>query len=240
MRGSRPRQSLPRLAIPAENSSSSVDPCAPAPATVTRRAPARFNARAHAAAEAPVVKTSSTSKMRIPSSRTFSTTNAPATFTRRLALVSPACGVVALRRVTDRFRTGTFHRFAISRRQQFRLIEAALPSPQPMQRHRDDQIELLLARQRDRHQVSEHARQGLHAAVLKKMNQLAQRAFVRSVRVDRVESGKPQPAQRAAAVFIQRKAIQERSPAGCAEKLSVQRSGLAQDKRLHTGIRETS
>src|ERR1700722_16899122 len=72
------------------------------------------------------------------------------------------------------------------------------------------------------------------------MNQLAQRAFVRSIRIHRVESRQPQPAQRAAAIFIQRKVIQEGRAAGDAEKLGRERLRIAQASPAYRNPRNTA
>jgi len=58
------------------------------------------------------------------------------------------------------------------------------------------------------------------------MDQLPQRAFVGSVGIHRVETPESQPAQRAAAGFIQRKAVDERHSAGDAEIFHDQRRWL--------------
>ena len=65
------------------------------------------------------------------------------------------------------------------------------------------------------------------------MNQLAQRAFVGTIRIHRVEPREPQPAQRATAAFIQREVVQERSPARDAEEFRVERLRIAQAPRAY-------
>ena len=60
------------------------------------------------------------------------------------------------------------------------------------------------------------------------MDQLAQRAFVRTEAVSRVKAAKPAPAQRATAFGIQREAIEKRRPATDAEEFRDQRLRLPQ------------
>src|SRR5579863_4793846 len=72
------------------------------------------------------------------------------------------------------------------------------------------------------------------------MNQLAQRAFIRPIRIHRVEPRQPQPAQRAASVFIQRKAIQEGRAAGDAEKLGRERLRIAQAPPAYRNARNAA
>jgi hypothetical protein len=60
------------------------------------------------------------------------------------------------------------------------------------------------------------------------MDQLTQRAFVRSVGIYGVEAAQTHPAQRAASGFIEGKAVDERHTAGGAEVLGNQRGGFGQ------------
>ena len=60
------------------------------------------------------------------------------------------------------------------------------------------------------------------------MNQPLQRAFVRPVGIHRIEADETQPAQRAAAGFIERKCVDERRPAGHAEIFGDQWLRVAQ------------
>ena len=62
----------------------------------------------------------------------------------------------------------------------------------------------------------------LHLAVLVEVDQLAQRAFVGSEAVGRVETAQAAAAQRAAAFGIQRKRVLKRRPATDAEELRAQ------------------
>ena len=197
----------------------------------TCAAPARFNTRAHALAVAPVVTTSSTSSTRIPSS------GRPRAIWKR----SAAC-CAAFRIGKPGLRTRGFlpanhipHRniplLPDFPRQKIGLIESALPLLEPVQRHRNDHVEARLARQRLRQKPSKGPRQRPHATVLEQMNQLPQRAFIGSVGIHRIEALQSQPAQRAAAGFIQRKAIDERHPAGHAEIFRDQRHGFRQAAR---------
>lgn len=111
-------------------------------------------------------------------------------------------------------------------RQKLGLIESAVPSAAPVQRHRDDHIELLLAWNRPGQKIPERPRQGPHAVVFKKMNQLAERALVGPIRISCVKPGKPQPAQRALAVLIERRAIQKRRAARTTKVLGIQWFGV--------------
>jgi hypothetical protein len=65
-------------------------------------------------------------------------------------------------------------------RQQLGLIESALPSLSPMQGQGNNDIETLLAGQRTRQQPSQRRGERLDAAVLEKMNQLAQFVLIES------------------------------------------------------------
>jgi hypothetical protein len=94
-------------------------------------------------------------------------------------------------------------------RQKFGLVEPALPSLAPMQGHGHDDIETLFPRQGARQQPSQRRRQRLNAAVLEKVNQLAQFVFVESERVRRVEPSDTSAAQCAPSLIVERKAAQE-------------------------------
>ena len=83
--------------------------------------------------------------------------------------------------------------------QQFRLVESALPLPPPVQRHRHDGIEALIARQGGRQEIRERPRQRLDRVVLEQVDQLAQRAFIGAEAIRRVKTAKAAAAQRAAA-----------------------------------------
>ena len=117
--------------------------------------------------------------------------------------------------------------------QELRLIEAALPAPAPVQRHRRDGVELPVPRQGIGEQAAQRLRQPPHATVLEKMDQLAQRAFVRSVTIRFVETALPVAAEHAAALGIERKAVQKRRPAVETEELGAQRRRLAQASGAH-------
>ena len=75
----------------------------------TRAAPARFSTLAQASAVAPVVITSSTTTMRFSRNVPFAavTRNAPATFLRRCAAVSPTWAWVRLTLASRKQSTGT-------------------------------------------------------------------------------------------------------------------------------------
>jgi hypothetical protein len=98
--------------------------------------------------------------------------------------------------------------------EQVGLIKSALPAFKPMQGHRHDEIEALVKRKGPSQKLAERCSQRTHAGVLEQMNQLPQSAFVRSVRVDCVETLQPQAAQHTPPGFIQRKLVYERSAAG--------------------------
>jgi hypothetical protein len=70
------------------------------------------------------------------------------------------------------------------------------------------------------------------------MNQLPQRIFIGAERVDRIEPGQAQAAQRASALFIQRKLIQEGSLAIDAKIIRVQRCRLTQTLRAYRDSRD--
>ena len=103
-------------------------------------------------------------------------------------------------------------------RQQFRLIESALPLAPPVQRHRHNGIEALVPRQGRSQQVAQRPRQGRDPAVFKEMDQSRRDAFVGAEAIGRVKTAKAAAAQSAAAFGIQRKAILKWRPATDAEK----------------------
>ncbi len=113
--------------------------------TSTAPAPPRRRVRAQAETVAPVVRTSSTSSTRRPSSRALRaglTAKAPATLRRRWAgLKRPWEGVWRRRRRQvgdDRDPGAAAERLG----QQRRLVETPVEQPQPVQRHRRDQVGL--------------------------------------------------------------------------------------------------
>ena len=87
------------------------------------------------------------------------------------------------------------------------LVEAALPTPSPMQGQGNNQIETLLTRQRGTEKSSQRFCERSNAAVLKNMDQLAQNAFISTEGVSGVISAEPGAAQTATALFIQWKRI---------------------------------
>lgn len=109
-------------------------------------------------------------------------------------------------------------------RQQFRLIEAALPAAMPVHRNRNHQIVSGIYRQCPLQQFRQRSSQRPHFGVFKKMDQLAQRAFVEAETDRAVEAARAGAAQRADALCIQRKTILERGVAGSAKVLCFKRS----------------
>jgi hypothetical protein len=95
-----------------------------------------------------------------------------------------------------------------------------------MERHRNYDVKRGFARQRLVQKPSKRPSKGSHAAVLEQVDQLPQRAFVGSIRIDRVEAPQSQTAQSAAAGFVQGEAIDERHPAGRTEIFRDQWLGL--------------
>ena len=81
-------------------------------------------------------------------------------------------------------------------------------------------------------------RQGVNLVVLEQVNQLAQRAFIRSVRIHRVEPRESQAAQRAAAGLIEWEGIHKGRPACDAEVFGNQRLGIAQTPCAHRNARD--
>src|SRR5258707_1183732 len=73
-------------------------------------------------------------------------------------------------------------------RQQFGLVEAALPTPAPMQRNRNDPIELLMARQSRNQQPPQRSCQRMNPIVFIKLNQPPQFALVRAIRISGIEA----------------------------------------------------
>ena len=158
--------------------------------SATLAAPARFRARAQAAAVDPVVITSSIRQNPLP----LNPPRPPAPEGSRhiaapLVLLSPACVAVARARPSAAI-TGTPRAARQAAGQQFRLVEPALPLPPPVQRHRHDGIETLFARQRVHQQVGQRIRQRADPAVLVQVDQLAQRAFVGAERIGRIKTAK--------------------------------------------------
>ena len=78
-----------------------------------------------------------------------------------------------------------------------------------MQRHGNNDIETLLARQCTRQQPSQRRSKRLDTAVFEQVDQLAEFVFIESERVRRVEPSHASAAQRAAPLIVQREAAQE-------------------------------
>ena len=158
--------------------------------SATLAAPARFRARAQAAAVDPVVITSSTSRMRFPRTRSGRRQRkAAVTLRRRMVLLRPAC--VAVARARPRApSTGMPVRRDEPAGQQLRLVESAGPAAPPVQRHRHDDVEALVARQGVRQQVGQRMRQRANALVLEQVDQLPQRAVISPERIGRVKTTK--------------------------------------------------
>jgi hypothetical protein len=102
-------------------------------------------------------------------------------------------------------------------RQQLRLVEAALPSPPPVERHGHDRIEPLVARQRRGQEIGERAREGRNFGVFEEVNEFAEDALVRTEAISRIKTAKAAAAQRAAAFGIEREAISKWCAATYAE-----------------------
>jgi hypothetical protein len=93
------------------------------------------------------------------------------------------------------------------------LIEASLEFLSPMQRHGDDDIELLFARQSAAKQGSKARSQWHDPAILKYMDQAAKSAIVFTVCVNGIEASESVAAKRASPVRIERGRIQKWSAA---------------------------
>jgi hypothetical protein len=108
-------------------------------------------------------------------------------------------------------------------REQFRLVEASVPEPAPMQRNRRHGVEPVIARHGGCQQISQGALQRPDPAVLVEMNQLPKGAFVSPKTVSRIKTAEPIATEGATALFIQRKAVLKWSAATAAEEFRVQR-----------------
>ncbi len=95
-----------------------------------------------------------------------------------------------------------------------------------MQRHGHHDVENLIARKSYGEQASQRFRQRLNAAVLKKMNELAQRVFVESEGIGGVKSERSPAAQSAQPFFVQRRCSAEWRAALYAKIFSGERFGL--------------
>lgn len=113
-------------------------------------------------------------------------------------------------------------------REQIRLIESAMPAAAPVERHRDDEVVALVDRQSAAQERSQGPSQRVNFRKLEQVNQAAHDAFISAERIDGVEAGEAQTAQRAAARVIERRPIQERSAARDAEIIGDRRFGRAQ------------
>jgi len=168
-----------------------------------------------------VVRTSSTSSTRNPSSRIpLFTEKAPRTFALRFALVNPACGFVArVRRAT--VRTGTFHRRAISRRKQCRLM-----NPRSQRLRQCSGIGTIasklcsLGKAFARNPPNGRAR-GCIFSYLKRWISFPKRPFVRTVRIQPHRTGKPQPAHCASPGLIQGKRVHTKGVRQATQKNSA-------------------
>jgi hypothetical protein len=113
------------------------------------------------------------------------------------------------------------------------LVEAALEFLSPMQRHGDDHIELLLARQSAAKKGPTPRRQRHDATVLKNMDQAAKRAVVFAVCVNGVEAGESVAAKRASPICIEGSRIQKRSAAIGTKVLGQERLRRTQTVRAN-------
>ena len=108
-------------------------------------------------------------------------------------------------------------------RQQLRLIETAAPSPDPVERHRYDEVETLRPRQRPPEKRRERPCQRGDSTVLVQVNEFSQRTRVLAIRVHTVETRQPAPAKLAAAILVERRRVQKRGAALDAEELGDER-----------------
>ena len=90
-----------------------------------------------------------------------------------------------------------------------------------MEWNRRNGIEALVPRQRRRHEIAQRQGQGLNAAVLVEMNQIAQSTFIRSKTICRIETAQPVTAYAAAAFRVQGIGILKRRTATDAEEFSA-------------------
>ena len=108
-------------------------------------------------------------------------------------------------------------------RQKLGLIKSTPPEAKPVQRHGDNQIETLLSRERPEQKISKWPRQWPHSFIFQQVNQLAERTIIGTVGINRIKTGKPQPAQPASPVLIERRTVQKRRTARGAAIFSNQR-----------------
>jgi hypothetical protein len=65
------------------------------------------------------------------------------------------------------------------------------------------------------------------------MDQSAQRIFIRSIGINRIEPGNPEPTEGALSFFIERRGVEKRSLAGGAEEFSREGLGLCEAGSAH-------
>ena len=144
--------------------------------TSTRRAPARRRVLAHSSTVAPVVITSSTSRIARPRTAARSrTANAPAMLRRRSSSPRPTCGGVARRRCSAIGCSRRPCRAANTRASDSGLIETAPAQALQVERHRDEQIVVDRQRTMIGQEPAEDRRQCDVAAVLEAVQRVDQR-----------------------------------------------------------------
>jgi hypothetical protein len=121
--------------------------------------------------------------------------------------------------------------------QQRRLIEAALPAPPPVQRHRDDRMERLVAWNCTGEDFAERAGQWPDPCVFQEVNEFPEHTFVAAKRVCGVESAQAPAAELASAIGAERRRIHEGRAAGNAEIIGGKRLGVAQAGRANRDAR---
>jgi len=113
-------------------------------------------------------------------------------------------------------------------RQEFRLVEAALPLLAPVERHRNNGIKTFVHRNGALQICRQRPRERLHPGILEQVNQTAQRAFVDSEAGRTIEPAKARAAGGAYALLIERPRIEERRIANGAEVVGLEGSGRSE------------
>ena len=108
------------------------------------------------------------------------------------------------------------------------LIKPALPALAPVERHGNDYVKSLFARQNLRQKLSKGCGQRLHPVVFVDVDQLPQRAFVGAVGINGIEPLQAGPAQPATPRFIQRIGSDKRRPASNTVMLRNQELGFGE------------
>lgn len=120
------------------------------------------------------------------------------------------------------------------------LVEAAQVALPPMERHGDDGVEADVAGHRGGQQAAERFGQRADAAVLKEMDQLAERALISAEAIGGVEAVRAESAKGADAVVVEGPRIGERSTAAGAKELGREDFGFGEATGADRDAREFS